>query len=104
MELPGKKSDGAELSLGPNVVRPSPRVIALFADDAEASLCAIRHVRKGAQSTPVWLYSMVPLPSGVTASFSPTFIAAPGSGSSTLTFSASSTAAATDFFTLRSGR
>jgi len=34
------------------------------------------------------------LPSGVTAAFSPTSIAAPGSGSSTLTFSASSTAAA----------
>lgn len=32
------------------------------------------------------------LPAGVTASFSPTSIAAPGSGSSTLTFSASSTA------------
>jgi len=32
------------------------------------------------------------LPSGVTASFSPTSIAAPGSGSSTLTFTASSTA------------
>jgi uncharacterized membrane protein len=32
------------------------------------------------------------LPSGVTASFNPTSIAAPGSGSSTLTFSASSTA------------
>jgi len=34
------------------------------------------------------------LPSGVTAAFSPTSIAAPGSGSSTLTFTASSTAAA----------
>jgi hypothetical protein len=33
------------------------------------------------------------LPSGVTASFSPSSIAAPGSGSSTLTFTASSTAA-----------
>lgn len=33
------------------------------------------------------------LPAGVTASFSPTSIAAPGSGSSTLTFTASSTAA-----------
>jgi hypothetical protein len=32
------------------------------------------------------------LPAGVTASFSPTLIAAPGSGSSTLTFTASSTA------------
>ena len=34
------------------------------------------------------------LPAGVTASFNPTSIAAPGSGSSTLTFTASSTAAA----------
>ncbi len=34
------------------------------------------------------------LPTGVTAAFSPTSIAAPGSGSSTLTFTASSTAAA----------
>jgi uncharacterized membrane protein len=34
------------------------------------------------------------LPSGVTASFNPTSIAAPGSGSSTLTFTASSTATA----------
>lgn len=34
------------------------------------------------------------LPSGVTAAFNPTSIAAPGSGSSTLTFTASSTAAA----------
>jgi hypothetical protein len=34
------------------------------------------------------------LPAGVTAAFSPTSIAAPGSGSSTLTFTASSTAAA----------
>src|SRR5215467_11154092 len=34
------------------------------------------------------------LPAGVTASFSPTSIAAPGSGSSTLTFTAASTAAA----------
>lgn len=34
------------------------------------------------------------LPAGVTASFSPTSVAAPGSGSSTLTFSASSTATA----------
>ncbi len=34
------------------------------------------------------------LPTGVTAAFSPTSIAAPGSGSSTLTFSASSTAVA----------
>ncbi len=34
------------------------------------------------------------LPAGVTAEFSPTSIAAPGSGSSTLTFTASSTAAA----------
>jgi hypothetical protein len=33
------------------------------------------------------------LPAGVTASFSPTSVAAPGSGSSTLTFAASSTAA-----------
>src|SRR5438445_212198 len=37
------------------------------------------------------------LPAGVTASFSPTSIAAPGSGSSTLTFTASSTAVAGTF-------
>ena len=39
------------------------------------------------------------LPSGVTASFSPTSIAAPGSGSSTLTFTASSTATTGTFNT-----
>ncbi len=39
------------------------------------------------------------LPSGVTASFSPTSIAAPGSGSSTLTFSAGSTATTGTFNT-----
>jgi hypothetical protein len=39
------------------------------------------------------LLSASGLPSGVTAAFSPTSIAAPGSGSSTLTFTASSTAA-----------
>jgi hypothetical protein len=39
------------------------------------------------------------LPSGVTASFSPTSIAAPGSGSSTLTFSASSTSTTGTFNT-----
>ncbi len=40
------------------------------------------------------LLSATGLPSGVTAAFSPTSIAAPGSGSSTLTFTAGSTAAA----------
>src|ERR1700756_2639143 len=39
------------------------------------------------------------LPSGVTASFNPTSIAAPGSGSSTLTFTASSTATTGTFNT-----
>jgi hypothetical protein len=42
-------------------------VIALFADDAESSLRVIRHVREGAQGTPVWLYSTAQPPPGVTA-------------------------------------
>jgi glycosyltransferase involved in cell wall biosynthesis len=51
----------------PDCGRASPRVIALFADDAESSLRVIRHVREGAQGTPVWLYSTAQPPPGVTA-------------------------------------
>ena len=57
MQIPHTESTRTAPWLGPTTVAASPRVIALFADDAEGSLRVIRHIAEGAQGMPVWLYS-----------------------------------------------
>ena len=64
MRVPHRESPASQRN-GP--AAPSPRVIALFAEDHESSLHAIRHVRQGAGDLPVWLYSTAAPPPGVTA-------------------------------------
>ena len=67
MEISYKESTLTAPAPGPAVATASPRVIALFADDAEGSLSVIRHVSEGARGTPVWLYSTTHPPPDVTA-------------------------------------
>src|SRR5437868_15034809 len=62
-----KESTGAGLWFGHAVSTSSPRVIAVFAGDAESSLRVLRHVRSGAAGFPVWLYSTVPPPPEIAA-------------------------------------
>jgi len=67
MQIPHTESTRTAPWLGPTTVAASPRVIALFADDAEGSLRVIRHIAEGAQGMPVWLYSTTHHPPVVTA-------------------------------------
>lgn len=62
-----KESTGAGLWSGAAATTLSPRVVAVFADDADSALRAIRHIRQGAHGTPVWLFSTAPPPPGVAA-------------------------------------